>query len=166
MPQAYVSLGSNIRPEANICSCTQLLRARFRQVISSDVYQTPAVGFNGAPFLNSVVGFETDMSIDALKAYLRELESLHGRERSGEKFDARTLDVDLLLYDHVVLPPEGNLPHSDILKYSFVLYPLAEIAPQQQHPVLRQNIAQLARNSSLSPLELHPVRLDCWKFST
>nr|CAA6829152.1 MAG: 2-amino-4-hydroxy-6-hydroxymethyldihydropteridinepyrophosphokinase (EC [uncultured Thiotrichaceae bacterium] len=161
MPQVYVSLGSNIRAEANICSCTQYLRARFKRVVSSDVYQTPAEGFEGAAFLNSVVGFETNLSITELRDYLRNLEDLHGRERGGEKFSSRTLDVDLLLYGKVVLQPEGNLPHSDILNYSFVLIPLAEIAPEQTHPVLNKNFHQLAHNADFNRTKMVPVEINC-----
>ncbi|MEZ5536620.1 MAG: 2-amino-4-hydroxy-6-hydroxymethyldihydropteridine diphosphokinase [Thiolinea sp.] len=161
MPQAYVSLGSNIRADANICSCTRHLRARFKRVISSDVYQTPAEGFDGAPFLNSVVGFETSMSISELRAYLRHLEDLHGRERTENKFSSRTLDIDLLLYDNVVMQPEQNLPHSDILNYPFVLFPLAEIAPGKTHPVLNKNFRQLARNAEFTDSKMVPVKINC-----
>jgi len=161
MPQVYVSLGSNIRAEANICSCTQYLRARFKRVISSDVYQTPAEGFEGPAFLNSVVGFETKLSIVELRDYLRNLEDLHGRVRDGEKFSSRTLDIDLLLYDTVVMSPEENLPHSDILNYSFVLIPLAEIAPDQRHPVLNQNFHQLANSTDFNRTKMVPVEINC-----
>lgn len=161
MAQVYVSLGSNIRAEANICSCTQYLQARFKRVISSDVYRTPAEGFAGAAFLNSVVGFETDLSIAELREYLRHLEALHGRVRNGEKFSSRTLDIDLLLYDNVVMGPEENLPHSDILKYSFVLLPLAEIAPEQKHPVLNKNFYQLANSADFTETKLVPVKINC-----
>ncbi|HPE61674.1 MAG TPA: 2-amino-4-hydroxy-6-hydroxymethyldihydropteridine diphosphokinase [Thiolinea sp.] len=165
MAQAYVSLGSNVRAEANICSATQCLQARFKQLISSDIYQSPAEGFDGEPFLNSVVGFETDLDIAKLRAFLRTLETIHGRERGGDKFAPRTLDLDLLLYDDVVLPPgpDGNLPHTDILKYPFVLYPLAEIAGERQHPVLKHRFSQIARHSQLLRNRLIMVDLDCRK---
>lgn len=161
MPQVYVSLGSNVRAEANICSCTRHLRVRFENMISSDVYQTPAEGFDGAPFLNSVVGFETKLPIAELRTYLRNLEDSHGRVRSNNKFSPRTLDIDLLLYDNVVMAPEENLPHSDILAYPFVLYPLAEIAPEQTHPVLQQNFRQLAQDTELTANNMMPVTINC-----
>ena len=164
MTQAYVSLGSNVRAEANICSCTQYLKSRFQRVISSDVYQTPAIGFQGDPFLNSVIGFETSLEINDLKSYLRDLEAIHGRVRTADKFTPRTLDVDLLLYGNTVLDEADNLPHRDILKYAFVLYPLAEIAPKKQHPVLKQNFSQLAKHSTLDAAALQAVLLDCSKY--
>jgi 2-amino-4-hydroxy-6-hydroxymethyldihydropteridine diphosphokinase len=161
MPQAYVSLGSNICAEANICSCTRHLRDRFKNVVSSAVYRTPAEGFDGAPFLNSVVGFETAMSISELRTYLRNLEDIHGRVRSEDKFSSRTLDIDLLLYDNVVMQPEENLPHHDILRYAFVLLPLAEIAPEQTHPVLNKNFRQLAQHAEFSDSNMVPVTINC-----
>lgn len=165
MIQAYVSLGSNVRAEANICSCTHYLQARFRQVISSAVYRTPAIGFKGDPFLNSVIGFATSMPVAELRTYLRELEAIHGRVRSTDKFAPRTLDLDLLLYGDTVLDTAENLPHRDILQYAFVLYPLAEIAPNQQHPVLRQELQHIARHSVLSPAAMQAITLDCNQYS-
>lgn len=161
MPQVYVSLGSNICAEANICSCTHHLRTHFEKVISSEVYQTPAEGFDGAAFLNSVVGFETSMGIAELRDYLHDLEDLHGRVRSDNKFSSRTLDVDLLLYDKVVMSPDENLPHSDILNYPFVLIPLAEIAPEQTHPVLKQNFHQLANAAAFNKNNMVTVNINC-----
>ncbi|MCB1639736.1 MAG: 2-amino-4-hydroxy-6-hydroxymethyldihydropteridine diphosphokinase, partial [Thiothrix sp.] len=103
--------------------------------------------------------------IAKLRAFLRTLETIHGRERGGDKFAPRTLDLDLLLYDDVVLPPgpDGNLPHTDILKYPFVLYPLAEIAGERQHPVLKHRFSQIARHSQLLRNRLIMVDLDCRK---
>ena len=161
MTRAYVSLGSNIRAEANICSCTHHLRSRFKNFSSSDVYQSPAIGFEGDPFLNSVVGFDSDLDITGLRAYLRDLETIHGRVRSDNKYAPRTLDLDLLLFGSVVLSKEENLPHKDILQYAFVLYPLAEIAPEKKHPVLRKKLSQLAEHSQLSSAEMTPVTLRC-----
>lgn len=161
MSQVYVSLGSNICAEANICSCTQYLRKHFRKVVSSAVYQTPAEGFDGAAFLNSVVGFETSMSIAELRDYLHYLEDLHGRVRGRDKFSSRTLDIDLLLYDNVIMSPDENLPHSDILNYPFVLIPLAQIAPEQTHPVLKQSFHQLAQAAVFNKQTMIAVNINC-----
>ncbi len=160
MVQVYLSLGSNIEAEQNICSCLHYLRSRFGSIVSSTVYQTPAVGFAGQPFLNLVVGFATELDIGSLRVYLHKLEDAHGRVRGGAKFSSRTLDVDLLLYGDAIQRPEDNLPHPDILKYPFVLFPLAEIAPQTIHPVLRQDFQQIARDSTLS-LQATPITLHC-----
>jgi 2-amino-4-hydroxy-6-hydroxymethyldihydropteridine diphosphokinase len=161
MASVYVSIGSNMARETNICSCMQRLRTDFQHVSFSGIYETPAIGFEGNPFLNLVAGFTTSLSPQALRTYLRQLEDEHGRVRNQNKYSARTLDVDLLLYDDVNLQPDDNLPHSDILTYAFVLLPLAEIAPEQQHPVLHQSIRDIACASLLTQQALKPVSLPC-----
>ena len=67
MHRVYLSLGSNVEAEKNICSCMSALVQRFTLIASSVVYQSPAVGFAGDDFLNSVVCIETMLSIDALR---------------------------------------------------------------------------------------------------
>ncbi len=161
MASVFLSLGSNIDREANLCVCMQQLRHDFADIVFSQVYETPAVGFVGEPFLNLAAGFTTELTPDALKQYLRDLETAHGRLRGEKKFSARTLDLDLLLYDTLDLRPEHNLPHSDILAYPFVLFPLAEIAPEALHPGLKQTIAEVAGNSALPRNTLNIIRLDC-----
>lgn len=161
MASVCISLGSNIDREANICACMQQLEQDFGNVRFSRIYTTPAAGFSGEPYLNLVAGFTTDLTLPALKQYLRDLETAHGRIRGGEKFSARTLDADLLLYDALDLQPEHNLPHSDILSYPFVLFPLAEIVPNALHPGLKRSLAEIARESHLSRDTLCAVELDC-----
>ena len=161
MASVYLSLGSNIEREANICACMQRLKHDFTDVVFSRIYETPAVGFVGEPFLNLVAGFSTELTPSALKQYLRDVETAQGRVHGEKKFSARTLDLDLLLYDALDLRPEHNLPHSDILKYPFVLFPLMEIAPSVLHPGIKQTIADIARDSELSPDTLHAIELDC-----
>lgn len=161
MAFAYVSIGSNIRAEINICSCIQHLRKQFDEITFSPVYQTPAEGFKGTPFLNLVTGFITHLPPDNLQTYLKNLETTHGRQRNQEKFSARTLDVDLLLYNDLNLLPDIKIPHPDITRYPFVLFPLAEIAPDVIHPALQQSISTIAANSKLSRETLHRVDLNC-----
>lgn len=163
MASVYISIGSNIEPLKNVCSCMQHLQKTFHPVTFSTLYETPAEGFAGDPFLNLVAGFETPLTPDALRTYLRQLEDAHGRIRSGEKFSARSLDLDLLLYDDLNLQPDTNLPHSDILKYPFVLFPLAEIAPEYPYPGLQRTLLSLAQTSSLKPDRMHAIALDCSK---
>ena len=76
---------------------------------------------------------------------LRDIEHQHGRKRTtGQKFNARTLDLDLILYGDAILKDEGlDVPRDEIFKYAFVLQPLAEIAPHVQHPETQQNYKDL-----------------------
>lgn len=161
MANVYLSLGSNIEREANLCAAMQRLQQDFANVIFSQVYETPAAGFAGEPFFNLAAGLTTELTPTELKHYLRELEQAHGRVRGEEKFSSRTLDIDLLLYDDWNLQPHINLPHHDILTYAFVLFPLAEIAPTVMHPVLQRPIGKLARESTLSAAMMRLVTLNC-----
>ncbi|OQX16021.1 MAG: 2-amino-4-hydroxy-6-hydroxymethyldihydropteridine diphosphokinase [Thiothrix lacustris] len=161
MATVYLSLGSNIEREANLCAAMQRLRQDFNHVVFSRVYETPAAGFAGEPFFNLAAGLTTELSPTDLKHYLRELEQAHGRLRGEEKFSPRTLDIDLLLYDDWNLQPTTNLPHHDILTYAFVLFPLAEIASTVMHPVLQRSISEIARESTLSAAMLRLVALNC-----
>ena len=99
-------------------------------------------------FLNAVVEVETELSPRELLRVCMEVETLLGRVRH-EKWGARTMDIDLLLYgDQVVYqPPELVVPHPLMQERNFVLVPFAEIAAEVVHPVLQQIIADVLRNS-------------------
>ena len=147
MSRAYLSLGSNLDPERNIASALEALRARFGTLIVSPTYRTAAVGFEGPDFLNLAVGLDTDLAPQALDDWLHALEDRHGRDRSGARFSSRTLDVDLLLYDDLVLRGERNLelPRPELARDAFVLQPMADIAPDVVHPTLGRSLGALWR---------------------
>ncbi len=135
MGKAYLSLGSNQQPEANLRSAFAALCARFGEVIASVVYRFPAVGFDGPDFLNAAAIIETDLDPFALNDWLHALEDAHGRDRSGPRFGDRPLDIDIVFYDDLVLEGAGHLQlPRDELKHAFVLKPLAEIAPEFVDP--------------------------------
>jgi len=147
MVDVYVSAGSNLEPEENLrLACRELMR-RFGPLDVSDVYRNPPVGFSGDDFLNLVLRFRTDESPATVVAELERLHALAGRVRGLERFAPRTLDLDLLLYGAAVLPGAGiRVPREDILKYGFVLGPLAQLAPELRHPVTGQTMAELWAN--------------------
>ncbi|MGB5259890.1 MAG: 2-amino-4-hydroxy-6-hydroxymethyldihydropteridine diphosphokinase [Gammaproteobacteria bacterium] len=135
MAHAWVSIGTNIERRKNITLALRLLEARYGALERSSVYESDAVGFDSAPFYNLVVGFHCEESPLALQAQLHAIETESGRARTSA-LAARTLDLDLLLYDDQVIDEEGLvLPREDITRYAFVLCPLAEIAPNERHPV-------------------------------
>jgi len=144
MTRAWISLGSNIEPEENLRAALALLEARFGPLVVSPVYRTAAEGFEGDDFLNLVVGIDTGEPLHEVRGALRAIEEARGRVRGSEKFSSRTLDLDLLTWDALVDPALG-LPRDDILEYAFVLGPLADVAPDERHPVVGRSYGELWR---------------------
>ena len=143
MAQVYMSVGSNIDRESMVRSGIEALNNAFTKVVKSSVYESIAVGFEGDNFYNLVVGFEADNPQRVIKS-LHEIEQAHGRHRGEKKFAPRTLDLDLLLFGQDDLRGQGlDVPRDEITRYAFVLCPLAEIAPQQQHPLIQKTYSEL-----------------------
>ena len=141
---AYLSLGSNIDAANNLRSALRALRARFGEVIASPVYRIPAVGFDGPDFLNAAAIIDSDLDPFALVAWLQGIENAHGRLRGHVKNSSRTLDMDIVYFDTLVLDLPGRLqlPRPE-LRHAFVLKPLADIAPGFVDPVRNKTLAEL-----------------------
>ena len=134
--RAWLSLGSNIDREKNIRSAIAALEKVFGRLFVSPVYESEAVGFAGDPFLNLVVGLDTDLPPGEVAQRLRLIEREHGRVRSGSKFSPRTLDIDLLTYgQQIIHTPDVDVPRDEITRYAFVLRPLSQVAGNELHPV-------------------------------
>lgn len=144
MTIGYISVGSNIDKAHNIASSLKALEQQFGALHLSSIYETEAVGFVGDSFYNLVVRFESTLSAKEVGKKLRQIELDHGRSRDSQKFSPRTLDLDLILYgDQIVSDGRLQLPRDEILRYAFVLEPLAEIASDQRHPVTGQLFDEL-----------------------
>jgi 2-amino-4-hydroxy-6-hydroxymethyldihydropteridine diphosphokinase len=142
--RVFLSLGSNVDRERNIAFAISMLRERFGQLRLSSVYESDAVGFEGDPFYNVVVELSSSLLPAELVTVFREIENAGERSRAEPRFGPRTLDLDLLLYDDLVLQQEGlTLPRREILECAFVLCPLAEIAGELRHPVNAKTYAAL-----------------------
>ena len=111
---------------------------------SSACYETAAWGKEDQrSFLNQVLELETPLSPAALLQQTTEIENLLGRQRT-EKWGARTLDIDLLFYDDVVMDePDLKIPHPFLQERRFTLVPLQELVPDLVHPVLQVSIQTL-----------------------
>jgi 2-amino-4-hydroxy-6-hydroxymethyldihydropteridine diphosphokinase len=158
MLKAYVSIGSNIDRDQHIPSSLSCLSHDFGRLNVSSLYESEAVGFESDAFYNLVVSFVSDLAVAEIAAHLRRLELAHGRQRHSQKFSARTLDLDLILYGDLIVNDGGlQIPRAEIEHYAFVLEPLAEIAPQQIHPVLGQSYAHLWANFDKTHLHQHRV---------
>jgi 2-amino-4-hydroxy-6-hydroxymethyldihydropteridine diphosphokinase len=144
MTRGYISIGSNIDKQRNIPSAIRALQKRLGPLTLSGVYETEAVGFSGDSFYNLVAGFDSELDVKAVGKILRQIETEHGRSREAQKFSPRTLDLDLILYGNLIVS-DGRLriPRDEILRYAFVLEPLAEIAPELRHPISRESYAGL-----------------------
>jgi len=157
MVAVYLDIGSNINRRENIQSCVNQLLHDFPDIRFSKAYESEALGFDGDSFYNISAGLETELSYPELKAYLKNIENQHARKRDKTKFISRTLDVDILLYGDAILHPEFDVPRKEILKFPFVLFPLAEIAPDFIHPQEQKTIAELANLSKLDKNTLSEV---------
>lgn len=148
-PAAYIALGANLgEPLATLRRAVAELRELGTVEAVSALYRTaPVGGPPGQPdYLNAAIRLTTELDAPALLAALHAAEARAGRVRS-QRWEARVLDLDLLLYGHQVSPdPALTLPHPRAWERAFVLAPLVDLAPALPHPVTGETAAQaLAR---------------------
>ncbi|MCL1138813.1 2-amino-4-hydroxy-6-hydroxymethyldihydropteridine diphosphokinase [Shewanella pneumatophori] len=160
MAKIFISLGSNIEPERHLKAALIDLDYHFDELELSSVFESEAVGFDGTNFLNMVVAAQTEMSIEQVVSCFKQIEQDHGRVKGAKKFAPRTLDIDLLLYDDVVSTLPIELPRAEILYNAFVLWPLAEIAPSLNHPVVQQSYQTLWDNYDKQQQSLWPIEFN------
>jgi 2-amino-4-hydroxy-6-hydroxymethyldihydropteridine pyrophosphokinase len=155
MARVYLSLGSNLEPQRYLPAAVAALRERFGVITVSPAYRSRSVGFDGADFVNLAVGLDTDLSPEALNDWLHVLEDSHGRRRDLPRYSDRTLDIDIVFYDALVLDGPGHLqiPRKE-LQHAFVLRPIADIAPAFRHPKSGLSMAELW---AAFPVELEPL---------
>ncbi len=142
MASIHINIGSNENREANITTAIDMLRFNFSNIALSDIYESPAQGFAGDDFYNVGVNATTSLSIHDTSSVLKNIEDKIGRDRKQPKFSSRTIDLDLVLYDDVI-DASANLPRDDVLKYAFVLAPLAQLNAELVHPVEKQSYQSL-----------------------
>jgi 2-amino-4-hydroxy-6-hydroxymethyldihydropteridine diphosphokinase len=144
MARVYLSLGANLEPRRHLAAAVEALRQRFGQITVSPAYRSQSVGFDGADFVNMAVGLDTDLSPETLNDWLHALEDRQGRRRDVPRYSDRTLDIDIVFYDALVIDGPGHLqiPRNE-LQHAFVLRPIADIAPAFRHPVSGLSMAEL-----------------------
>jgi 2-amino-4-hydroxy-6-hydroxymethyldihydropteridine diphosphokinase len=153
---AYIGLGSNLaKPVAQITSARTAIAsiAGVQELAFSSLYHSLPMGPQDQPdYVNAVMCVATDLLPMDLLHCLQNIENDHGRVRKGERWGARTLDLDVLIYgDQEIDLPDLTVPHIGLAERSFVLYPLFEIAPQLVVPG-KGPIADLVAKCPLSGL--------------
>jgi len=158
MARVYLGVGSNIERERYMVAGLDALEGLFGEMALSSVYDSAAIGFQGQPFLNMVVGVDTTLGVAELAQTLRRIEFEYGRPVNATRFSARQLDIDILLYDKLAGVVEGvELPRGEILENAFVLCPLAELLPDELHPLAGQSYGDLWRQYDKSSQSLTRV---------
>ncbi len=142
---AYLALGTNLGDRiANLRAAQIALEPEVHVLRCSPIYETPPWGFTDQPsFLNQALEVETGLSPSDLLKTLKRLEEKLGRQpnfRNGP----RLIDIDILFYDSLVLSQSGlDIPHPRIEDRAFVLVPLADLAPDQRHPVNGRTVREM-----------------------
>lgn len=160
MAHIFISLGSNIEKEHHVRQGVMALKKIIPNLLVSDVYESEPVGFDADNFYNLVCGGQTSLTIDEVCQMLRHIEIDNGRVRSAKKFSSRTLDLDLLTFDDLIIEQPAQLPRHEIDKNAFVLWPLAQVAPNFIHPVLQETYQTLWDNYNKSEQSLWAVEFD------
>ena len=165
MATIYISVGSNVDREYHVQQALKALSKSFdlafEKLILSSLFESEAVGFSGNPFYNMVIGIKTTCSVEQVAIKLRDIEIDFGRTLDAKKFSPRTLDLDLLRYDDLIIDSPAQLPRDEIDKNAFVLWPLSEIAPTLVHPILKLNYQILWQHYDKTSQDLKIVE-NCW----
>jgi 2-amino-4-hydroxy-6-hydroxymethyldihydropteridine diphosphokinase len=157
----YISLGSNIDREALTRAGVSALQSQYGELLLSSVYESEAVGFDGENFYNMVIALKTSDDVHQVVQTLRRIEDEHGRDRTGPRFSSRTLDLDLLLYDNLILDEEKlQIPRDEILLRAFVLWPMAELAPKLVHPQVNKTYGELWADFDKNREKLEPIEFE------
>ncbi|NBJ36210.1 2-amino-4-hydroxy-6-hydroxymethyldihydropteridine diphosphokinase [Serratia fonticola] len=139
MIRVYIALGSNLaQPLQQVNTALEALEhiPRTRLIACSPLYRTKPLGPQNQPdYLNAVVALDTQLPPEQLLDHTQAIERNQGRVRKDERWDPRTLDLDMMLYGDLVIDTDRlTVPHYGLKQREFMLYPLADIAPDLVFP--------------------------------
>ena len=159
MALSFIGLGSNLNdPELQIRNAIGAIRLvpKSQVVKVSSLYFSRPMGPQDQPdYMNAVLAIETQLSPLALLDELQDIENKAGRVRKENRWGARVLDLDILMYDQQAIENDRlTVPHYGMHEREFVLMPLAEIAPDLVMPDGKK-VAQLARDIATNGLKIH-----------
>jgi 2-amino-4-hydroxy-6-hydroxymethyldihydropteridine diphosphokinase len=146
----YLALGTNLgHRRNNLTQALQKLPPAVEIIVVSRLYETaPAYVLDQPPFLNMAMKGQTALSPTNLLAYLKQIETDLGREKTI-RYGPRNIDLDIIFYNELVLDiPDLQIPHPRMAERGFVLRPLADIAADIVHPVLKQTVSELVAGLS------------------
>jgi 2-amino-4-hydroxy-6-hydroxymethyldihydropteridine diphosphokinase len=163
MKRVFLGIGSNLDNRENNLdeAVTKINEFIGKVVASSSVYETEPWGFQSEDeFLNMVVKVETELTPSGLLGRILMIESLLGRLRNEKQYMSRLIDIDILLYEDLILDETSlKVPHPLMHNRKFVLIPLYEIEPELVHPVLNRTISSLLKScEDKSQVRLHDRR--------
>ncbi len=152
MSISYISFGANMGDrKGNIEAAYKAIAKQNVGTVlrTSPFYETEPVNCTyQQKFINSVAEIMTDLSPSALLLALRKIETDGGRLRTNDKNAPRTIDIDILLYDYIVINSKDlTIPHPEIEKRLFILRPLSDIRPDLLHPVLQKQISEILESA-------------------
>jgi 2-amino-4-hydroxy-6-hydroxymethyldihydropteridine diphosphokinase len=147
MAKVYLLLGSNLGDRLNYMSAARSsIEANIGVVFNaSSIYESEAWGFESDnKFLNQVLYLSTSKSPETILKKVKEIENQLGRERNENGYESRTIDIDILFYDQMIIEKEDLIiPHPKIQERLFTLVPLKEIASKMIHPTFGKTILEL-----------------------
>ncbi len=143
MITAYIGVGTNIDREQHAVVAYRELQKLGDELLVSPIYECEPIGFSSQNFYNFVIALRTALSLEELSYKLREIEFKWGREENAQKYQDRTLDLDIVLFGECISTQKPELPRSDIFKYPFVTKPLFDLEPDLVIPGDGRTVADI-----------------------